>query len=237
MSADVIAFDQRHHSGHPASAPSKEGVIEVLYVDEHMLVLNKPSGLLSVPGRGPEKQDCLSARAQRRYPDALIVHRLDMQTSGLLAMARGIEAQRAINRAFEQRRVHKRYQAVVDGIACVVGTDDWGVIDLPLELDWPNRPKHIVDFQNGRPSVTRWRVLSTDLAQNRTRLELEPVTGRSHQLRVHLQAIGHPILGDDLYASAEAAACVSRLLLHACELNLPHPVTGEEMVFVSPPPF
>ena len=202
-----------------------------------MLVLNKPGGLLSVPGRGPDKQDCLSARAQRLYPDALIVHRLDMQTSGLLAMARGIDAQRAINRAFEQRQVHKRYQAVVDGVARVLGGVEWGVIDLPLELDWPNRPKHIVDHVNGRPSVTRWRVISPDPERGGTRQELEPVTGRSHQLRVHLQAIGHPILGDDLYASPDAVARANRLLLHACELNLPHPVTGEIMAFFSPPPF
>jgi tRNA pseudouridine32 synthase/23S rRNA pseudouridine746 synthase len=218
-------------------APEGDTPFELLYVDDHMLVLNKPSGLLSVPGRGPDKQDCLSARVQRHYPDALIVHRLDLQTSGLLAMARGIEAQRALNRAFEQRLVHKRYQAVVDGVVRVEGADEWGVIDLPLELDWPNRPKHIVDYVNGRPSVTRWRVLSPDIERNGTRLELEPVTGRSHQLRVHLQAIGHPILGDDLYASAEAVARASRLLLHACELNLPHPATGELMSFVSPPPF
>ena len=211
--------------------------LEVLYEDAYMLVLNKPSGLLSVPGRGEDKQDCLSARVQRRYPDALIVHRLDMQTSGLLAMARGIEAQRAINRAFEHRLVHKRYQAVVDGLACVANNEEWGVIDLPLELDWPNRPKHIVDTVNGRPSVTRWRVLSPDPERLGTRLDLEPVTGRSHQLRVHLQAIGHPILGDDLYASADAIARASRLLLHACELNLPHPVTGKMMTFKNPPPF
>jgi tRNA pseudouridine32 synthase/23S rRNA pseudouridine746 synthase len=216
----------------PADAP-----LEILYEDAHLLVLNKPGGLLSVPGRGAEKQDCLSARVQRRYPDALIVHRLDMQTSGLLAMARGIEAQRAINRSFEHRLVHKRYQAVVDGIACVADNQEWGVIDLPLELDWPNRPKHIVDYVKGRPSVTRWRVLLPDPERHGTRLELEPVTGRSHQLRVHLQAIGHPILGDDLYASAAAIARASRLLLHACELNLPHPVTGVLMSFNNPPPF
>jgi len=221
----------------PIRAADLDLPIDLVYVDEYLLVLNKPSGLLSVPGRGPDKQDCLSARVQRRYPDALIVHRLDMQTSGLLAMARGIEAQRALNRAFEQRQVHKRYQAVVDGVAQVAGEDAWGVIDLPLELDWPNRPKHIVDHVNGRPSVTRWRVLLADLERNGTRLELEPVTGRSHQLRVHLQAIGHPILGDDLYASPEAVARASRLLLHACELILPHPVTGEAISFSSPPPF
>ncbi len=218
-------------------APEGDTPFELIYADDHMLVLNKPSGLLSVPGRGPDKQDCLSARVQRHYPDALIVHRLDLQTSGLLAMARGIEAQRAINRSFEQRQVHKRYQAVVDGIARAEGPDEWGVIDLPLELDWPNRPKHIVDYVNGRPSVTRWRVLSPEPELHGTRLELEPVTGRSHQLRVHLQAIGHPILGDDLYAGADAIARASRLLLHACELNLPHPASGEVMSFRSPPPF
>jgi len=164
-------------------APEGDTPFELIYTDDYLLVLNKPSGLLSMPGRGPDKQDCLSARVQRHYPDALIVHRLDLQTSGLLAMARGIEAQRALNRAFEQRLVHKRYQAVVDGIARVEGADEWGVIDLPLELDWPNRPKHIVDYVNGRPSVTRWRVLSPDIERNGTRLELEPVTGRSHRRR------------------------------------------------------
>lgn len=222
---------------YPNQVDALDASFELLYVDDHLLVLNKPSGLLSVPGRGPDKQDCLSARVQRRFPDALIVHRLDMQTSGLLAMARGIEAQRAINRSFEHRLVHKRYQAVVDGIARVEGVEEWGVIDLPLELDWPNRPKHIVDYQHGRPSVTRWRVLAADAARHGTRLELEPVTGRSHQLRVHLQAIGHPILGDDLYASPDAVARASRLLLHACELSLPHPATHAPMSFLSAPPF
>lgn len=221
----------------PSIAPKTDAPIDLLYADDFLLVLNKPSGLLSVPGRGPDKQDCLSARVQRLFSDALIVHRLDMQTSGLLAMARGIEAQRALNRAFEQRLVHKRYQAVVDGVACVGGAEEWGVIDLPLELDWPNRPKHIVDFVCGRPSVTRWRVMSPDRERGGTRLELEPVTGRSHQLRVHLQAIGHPILGDDLYASPAAVARAERLLLHACELKLPHPATGAVMSFSSSPPF
>lgn len=218
-------------------APEGDTPFDLIYADEDLLVLNKPSGLLSVPGRGADKQDCLSARVQSRYADALIVHRLDLQTSGLLAMARGIEAQRALNRSFEQRQVHKRYQAVVDGVVSVAAGEEWGVIDLPLELDWPNRPKHIVDHVNGRHSLTRWRVLAADPARHGTRLELEPVTGRSHQLRVHLQAIGHPILGDDLYASPEAVARAERLLLHACELSLPHPITGEILQFHSAPPF
>lgn len=219
--------------------PAVEGdtPFDLIYADDHLLVLNKPSGLLSVPGRGEDKQDCLSTRVQSRYGDALIVHRLDLQTSGLLAMARSVAAQRALNRSFEQRRVHKRYQAVVDGVLSVVGDEEWGEINLPLELDWPNRPKHIVDLVNGRPSLTRWRVLASDPERQGTRLELEPVTGRSHQLRVHLQAIGHPILGDDLYASPDAVARAERLLLHACELSLPHPVTGEIMPFRSAPPF
>jgi len=219
------------------AAPDAAATIELLYADADLLVLNKPSGLLSVPGRGADKQDCLSARVQGRYPDALIVHRLDMATSGLMLMARGLEAQRALSRAFAEREVHKRYQAVVDGIASVDAPDEWSVIDLPIALDWPNRPLRIIDANLGKPSVTRWRVLQTDLAHNLSSLELEPVTGRSHQLRVHLRALGHPILGDALYASAEIQARASRLLLHACALTVPHPATGESMSFVSAPPF
>ncbi len=211
---------------------------ELLFEDEDLLVLNKPSGLLSVPGRGPDKQDCLSARVQRHYPDALVVHRLDRDTSGLLVMARGISAQRALNQSFATRAVHKRYQALVEGCDQVDSVDAaWRIIDLPIGLDWPNRPLHIVDAINGKPSVSHWRVLQSDIEQNISRLELEPFTGRTHQLRVHLRAIGHPILGDSLYASAEGQARADRLLLHACELSVPHPVSGAVMSFVNAPPF
>ena len=198
-------------------------------------MLDKPAGLLSVPGRGPDKQDCASARAQAQWPDALIVHRLDMATSGLLLMARGAALQRSLSMAFESRDVHKRYVAVVAGHVA----QDQGEIAQPLMADWPNRPRQMVSKQ-GKPSLTRWRVLAREQdAQGRpqTRLELEPVTGRTHQLRVHLQHLGHPILGDALYADAETQARSTRLLLHACELVLTHPVSGSALHWHSPAPF
>ncbi len=215
--------------------------MEILYQDSALLVFNKPSGLLSVPGRGPDKQDCLSARVQARWPDALIVHRLDFDTSGVILLARGPDAQRALNRAFESRLVHKRYVAIVDGVleADPTALDGWGLIDLPLCLDWENRPLHIVDHQAGKPSRTRWRPYPPGELGGApaTRVDLEPITGRSHQLRVHLQALGHPILGDTLYASPAAQARATRLLLHARELTLAHPLTGVPLTFRSEPPF
>jgi tRNA pseudouridine32 synthase/23S rRNA pseudouridine746 synthase len=203
----------------------------LVYLDEHLLVLDKPAGLLAVPGRGADKQDCLSARAQRLWPDALVVHRLDMATSGLFAMARSPEMQRRLGAAFEQRRVDKRYVAVVAGEPA----DDAGVIDLPLAADWPNRPLQKVDAAHGRPSVTRWQVIERQAGT--ARLALEPLTGRSHQLRVHLMAIGHPIMGDALYAPPEVRQLVPRLLLHACRLAFAHPLTGEPLVVESRVPF
>ena len=220
------------------AAPVPPG-LRVLYADGHLLVLDKPAGLLAVPGRGADKQDCLSARAQAQYPDALIVHRLDMATSGLVVMARGIEAQRRLSLAFEQRRVTKRYGAVVEGVPPGPTPDqDWATIDLPLIIDWLARPRSKVDHRIGKPSLTRWRVAAQAAPlPGCTRLDLEPVTGRSHQLRVHLQAIGHPIVGDPLYATSEQQGWSSRLLLHACELSLPHPVDGQTLTFRSPCPF
>ena len=210
--------------------------LTVLYADEAIVVLDKPAGLLSVPGRGEDKQDCLSARAQRLYPDALIVHRLDMATSGLMVLARGISAQRSLNAAFADRRVHKRYIAVVDG-ALAPPPEAWGLIDLPIMVDWPNRPRRIIEHEHGKPSTTRWRILSHNASATTTRVELEPVTGRSHQLRVHLLAMGHPILGDALYGDPRVQTLANRLLLHACALELPHPVTGQSIRFVSPESF
>ncbi len=206
--------------------------LSVIYVDDSLLVLDKPSGLLSVPGRGEDKQDCLSARAQSRYPDALIVHRLDMSTSGLMLLARGAAAQRTLNAAFAGRNVSKRYLAVVGGRVSPPA-DDWGTIDLPIIVDWPNRPRRIIDATLGKPSQTRWRLLSYHAQANTSRLELEPITGRSHQLRVHLQAIGHAILGDALYAEPQVLAQSPRLLLHASALGLTHPVTGAALLFHS----
>ncbi len=210
--------------------------LTVLYADAALLVLDKPAGLLSVPGRGADKQDCLSARAQALYPDALITHRLDQATSGLLLMARGADANRKLSAAFAGRSVGKRYLAVVEGILAAPD-DEWGVIDLPISLDWPNRPRRIIDALNGKPSVTRWRVLSHDAVKQTTRLELEPLTGRSHQLRVHLQALGHPIVGDALYGHEPATNAAARMLLHAQSLELQHPTNGEALRFVSAAPF
>ncbi|MFC5497971.1 RluA family pseudouridine synthase [Caenimonas terrae] len=210
--------------------------VHVLHSDEQLLVLDKPAGLLSVPGRGADKADCLSLRVQALVPDALIVHRLDMATSGLLLMARGPDMQRRLSRAFAEREVSKRYVAVVAGLL-QPPAGGWGVIDLPIAADWPNRPLRVIDRERGQASVTRWRVLAHDQATATTRLELEPVTGRSHQLRVHLKALGHPILGDALYAPGPIAAAAPRLLLHACGLRLAHPLTGAALSFESPAPF
>lgn len=208
--------------------------LEVVYADAHLLILNKPAGLLSVPGKGEGKQDCLSSRAQQSYAGALIVHRLDMATSGLLLMALEPAMQMALSKLFETRKVHKRYVAVVHGP--MPASVDWQLIDLPIALDWPNRPLRIIRA-DGKPSQTRWRALHYDAAANTTRVELEPITGRSHQLRVHLKALGHPILGDALYAPADVTAKAIRLLLHACELRFVHPLSGEDMVFKIAPSF
>ena len=208
-----------------------------IHEDEHLLVLEKPSGLLSVPGRGPDKQDCLSARVQAIYPEALVVHRLDQDTSGLLLMARGIEAQRRLSKLFESRQVKKRYIAVVAGrpsqtqAALQPDEDGWRTIDGPILLDWERRPLHII-HPDGKASRSRWRALqSSDTA---TLLELEPVTGRTHQLRVHLQSIGHPMLGDSLYAPPDIKGLSSRLLLHAQELAFVHPFTEQALAFQAP---
>ena len=209
--------------------------LAVVYADASILVLDKPSGLLSVPGRGEDKQDCLSARAQARFADALVVHRLDMATSGLVIMARSVAVQRVLNDAFAGREVHKRYVAVVHGVA--PESEAWQTIDLPILVDWPNRPLRKIDPHNGKPSTTRWRCVATDVAAHTSRLELEPLTGRSHQLRIHLLSIGHPICGDTLYAPPAVAAASPRLLLHAAELGLKHPVSGQSMHWACPPAF
>jgi tRNA pseudouridine32 synthase/23S rRNA pseudouridine746 synthase len=206
-------------------------MIDILHADDALVVIDKPAGLLAVPGRGDDKRDSASLRVQARFADARVVHRLDLSTSGLMVFGRGAAAQRALSMAFERREVDKRYVAVVAGRV----VDDAGEIDLPLAVDWPNRPRQQVDAAHGKPSLTRWRVLARE--SGRTRLELAPVTGRSHQLRVHLLAIGHPIVGDPLYGPAPLQAAAPRLLLHACRLTLAHPATGQRIGFDSPPPF
>lgn len=225
--------------------------LDVVCADEALVVVNKPSGLLSVPGRGPHNAYCASARVQALYPDALVVHRLDMSTSGLLVLARGAAVQRELSRQFAQREVFKRYEALVAGhlksgvdatpsSTAAIEEEGWSLIDLPLIVDWPNRPKSKVDHDIGKPSQTRWRVcehLTLPCGLAATRVALEPVTGRSHQLRVHLQAIGHPIVGDELYADTAALAAAPRLLLHACVLELTHPHTQKRHRFESAVPF
>lgn len=196
--------------------------MRVLHADDRLVVIAKPAGLLSVPGRS--EPDCASARVQALYPDALIVHRLDQATSGLLLFARGSAAQRELSAAFAERRVGKAYVAIVAG-----RLEGQGLIDLPLGADWPNRPRQQVDLERGKPSQTRWRVLAHE--SGHTRVALEPLTGRSHQLRVHLAHLGHAILGDALYAPPAIAAASLRLLLHASELR----VDGHH--FICPPEF
>lgn len=218
---------------HPDVVPD---CLQCLHADAQLLAFDKPAGLLSVPGRGADKQDSLATRALAHWPDARVVHRLDMATSGVIVLARGLEMQRALSAAFAERRVDKRYEAIVDGWP----EADSGDIDLALGADWPNRPRQQVDLVTGKPSLTRWRVLDRGHGPDgapRARLALTPVTGRSHQLRVHLQAIGHPILGDALYARPAAADAAPRLLLHAASLTLPHPLDARPLRLHAACPF
>ncbi|WP_020414038.1 RluA family pseudouridine synthase [Microbulbifer variabilis] len=207
--------------------PPTEPCLSVVFEDSSLLILDKPSGLLSVPGRDPTNWDSLASRVQECYPEALIVHRLDMDTSGLVVMARSPEAHRQLSVLFQNREVSKTYIAWVWGAP----EADSGKVELPLICDWPNRPKQKVDFEIGKPSLTRWEKVTT--SGSRSLIRLTPVTGRSHQLRVHMQAIGHPILGDPFYAHIEALSAAPRLLLHARELGFKHPATGELLYFSS----
>jgi tRNA pseudouridine32 synthase / 23S rRNA pseudouridine746 synthase len=204
---------------------------DILFQDDHLLVLDKPSGLLSVPGRGPDLQDCLSARVQAAFPTALIVHRLDRDTSGLIVMALDLATQRDLNRQFAERTVTKRYLAIVAGCP----NDSEGVIDLPMRKDFDRPPCHMIDPIAGRPARTDWRLIERQ--GDRSHLELRPITGRSHQIRLHLATLGHPVLGDNLYAPPEIRAMSDRLLLHAAKLTLVHPVSGERCEWSSKCPF
>ncbi len=213
---------------------------DLIYEDSALLVFNKPSGLLSVPGKGPEKADCLRARVQQVYPEALTVHRLDMSTSGILLMARSAELHRKLSIAFQDREVKKRYVAVVDGHvkrSLENPSLEWQLIDKPIATDWINRPLQKIDLVEGKPSQTHYKVLSYDAATNSTSVELAPITGRTHQLRVHLQSLGHPILGDHLYASPDIQAKSARLLLHASSLTINHPITGLAIEWQCAAPF
>ncbi|WP_145509007.1 bifunctional tRNA pseudouridine(32) synthase/23S rRNA pseudouridine(746) synthase RluA [Yersinia alsatica] len=212
--------------------PPRDPWLHILYQDEHIMVVDKPSGLLSVPGRAPENKDSVMTRIQADFPHAESVHRLDMATSGVIVVALTKAAERELKRQFREREPKKSYVARVWGHL----TQDEGLIDLPLICDWPNRPKQKVCYETGKSSQTEYLVLSRD-TDGSTRVKLSPITGRSHQLRVHMLAIGHPILGDRFYAHPEAKAMASRLQLHAQELCITHPEFGTAMHFKCDAPF
>jgi tRNA pseudouridine32 synthase/23S rRNA pseudouridine746 synthase len=227
--AELRGFEDGTPQG--AVLASRTPAITPLYEDETLLAFDKPAGLLAVPGRGDDKQDCLWQRVRERWPDALVVHRLDMATSGLMLFARGAAVQRRLSMDFAARRIAKHYIALVHGRLA----EEHGRIDLPLAADWPRRPLQKVDFAEGKPSITDWQLLSFDAGQQTSRLALRPLSGRTHQLRVHLAAIGRPIVGDALYAPPELHG--ERLMLHAETLRLAHPIDGHELQLRCEPPF
>ncbi len=210
---------------HPPDVP-----LNILYEDRQILVMDKPAGLLSVPGKLEGRADCLESRLRKQHPETLLVHRLDCDTSGVMIFARNKLAQGFLGQEFEKRRAKKTYVARVRGILA----EDSGQIDLPLCTDWPNRPRQMVDYVNGRSAITDWQVLSRQ--DSETRVRLSPLTGRSHQLRVHMLALGHPILGDPIYDEGDAANW-PRLMLHAETLSLHHPETKAWTSFTAPCPF
>lgn len=216
-----------------SAAPANPDAYKLVYTHSELLVIDKPYDLLTVPGRGIENQDCLINRVISEQPNARVVHRLDYATSGLVIIPLSYEAQKSISRQFELRSTDKQYVAVVHGII----KDDSGIIDLPLICDWPNRPKQMVDHENGKPAQTKFRVLARNTSQNSTRVELKPITGRSHQLRVHMLALGHPILGDRFYATGDALDASKRLLLHAQSISFDHPESAERLHIEASPPF
>ena len=211
--------------------PPVKPYLDILYYDDDILVLNKQSGLLSVPGKELKHRDCLEIRAQRVFPTATVVHRLDMPTSGVMLMALNKAAHRFIGWQFEHRKTQKTYVARVFGHL----KQDEGEVDLPLICDWPNRPKQMVCYERGKKALTRYKVLERE--ENATRVELYPETGRSHQLRVHMLALGHAILGDNFYETENSFELAERLQLHAKSLTLRHPTTEEEMTFEAELPF
>jgi len=212
-------------------APPLEPYLTAIHLDDELLVLSKPSGLLSVPGKAPEHRDSLETRAQERHDCALTVHRLDKDTSGIVVMARNKAAHRHLSIQFEKRHITKTYVAEIWGHPEARN----GTVDLPLRCDWPNRPLQMIDHDLGKPSVTNWEVVA--YSTNSTRVRLHPVTGRSHQLRVHMLSLGHPIVGDVFYADGEALNASDRMLLHAETLELYHPADGRRITFTDPCPF
>lgn len=212
----------------PYTPPLHQG-LDILLLDDYLLVVNKPAGLLTVPGRGEDKQDCLYSRVLIEFPDARVVHRLDMATSGLLIFARGIDSLRLLSQLFCERKIEKQYCALVTGRLA----QTTGEINLPLGADWVNRPRQKIDFEHGKAALTNFQLLEYDSHQDSSRVALNPVTGRTHQLRVHLASIGHPILGDGLYGGRGT----QRLCLHATQLRFIHPYTEEALELLCPSPF
>jgi tRNA pseudouridine32 synthase / 23S rRNA pseudouridine746 synthase len=205
----------------------------VLYADDALLVVDKPSKLLSVPGRLEANKDCLITRIQETHSSALIVHRLDFDTSGIMVIALNKEVHRHLSRQFQDRETKKQYTAHVDGLVEL----DQGEIDLPIVCDWPNRPKQMICYEHGKASQTQYTVVSRDPETNTTIMALTPITGRSHQLRIHMRELGHPILGCDMYAYESAYLKSPRMLLHGCFLAFTHPDSGEWLEFNCPAPF
>lgn len=206
--------------------------LKVVYHDDAIVIIDKPSGLLSVPGKAENNKDCVVNRALEVFPDVNAVHRLDMSTSGLMILAHGLVPLRRLSRQFEDRKVSKRYIALLHGEV----SPPEGEIDAPLICDWENRPRQKVDFEIGKPSLTKYKVIAYEDGVNgtHTRMEFKPVTGRSHQLRVHSIHIGHPICGDHFYIGDDG---YPRLMLHAAYIHFAHPMTGEKMEFELPTPF
>jgi tRNA pseudouridine32 synthase/23S rRNA pseudouridine746 synthase len=202
-----------------------QDTVKIIYQDQHLIVADKPAGLLSVPGRGPDNQHCLFNQVLKINPNARIAHRLDQGTSGMVIFPLSYLALRNLTKSFEDKKIRKTYLAVVDGLL----EKDEGEIDLPLICDWPNRPLQKVCYEHGKKALTRYQVINRDQPLQQTRIHLFPITGRTHQLRVHMLSIGHTILGDGLYASPEIKSKAPRLLLHAQDLAFPHPITNEEI--------
>ncbi len=207
--------------------------LDIIHQDDYLIVLSKPAELLSVPGRKPEHQDSLEIRVKKEFPEARIVHRLDMSTSGLIIMAKDAQTHRNLGLQFERRKTKKTYIARVWGNI----DQDSGSIDLPLICDWVNRPLQMVDYDRGKSAQTNWEVIKREDGNKATRIALYPITGRTHQLRVHMAEIGHPILGDDFYAHEAAFKAENRLQLHAHKLMIYHPSDGTKIWFESPVPF
>ncbi|WP_439105918.1 RluA family pseudouridine synthase [Congregibacter sp.] len=215
----------------PYLVPHSAEPVKVIYADDAVLLIRKPDLLLSVPGRHPLNHDCMITRVQERYADALIVHRLDLDTSGIMIVARGKESQSAISKLFQERAVDKRYRAWVAGNVA----DDEGKIELPIARDWVNRPLQKICFETGKKSLTYFKVL--ERKNGNSYLELQPATGRTHQLRIHCREMGHPIMGCDMYAPAAILGTAPRLMLHATRIAFPHPFSGRRIVGHCPAPF